>query len=169
MKNKKILIAVLLAAAVLIILAVGLMTGKGGAETNGKITLEITCKDVIDNYSKLDEALQDEKYVPSDGVILAETEVEIAEGESVFDALKRACDENDIQMEYENSASGAYIKGLNYIYEFSCGEMGGWLYTVNGESPTVGCSEYELKDRDKVSWYYVCDIMSAFEETEETT
>lgn len=164
MKNKKILIPALLVAAIVIIAIVVITFGKGGGDLTESVTLEITCEDILDNYAQLDEALKDEKYVPSDGVILAETEVKIAEGESVFDALKRACEENDIQLEYENSSMGAYIKGLNYIYEFSCGTMGGWLYSVNGESASVGCSEYELKDGDKVSWYYTCDIMSSFEE-----
>jgi hypothetical protein len=41
--------------------------------------------------------------------------------------------------------------------EFSCGPSSGWTYTVNGESPDKGCSQYVLHDGDSVEFYYVCD------------
>ena len=52
--------------------------------------------------------------------------------------------------------NSVYIEGINNIYEFDCGELSGWLYKVNNESPGVGCSLYKLKDGDVVEWIYTC-------------
>lgn len=91
------------------------------------VTISIRCDTVLDNWDKLDPQLRDEKYVPSDGVILPETTYVLRPGDTAFDILNRVCRYNKIQMEYqgiENNAYGsAYIKGINYLYEFSCGKL----------------------------------------------
>lgn len=126
------------------------------------ITVSIRCDSVLDNYDKLDKNLQSEKYVPSDGVILKETEYVLREGDTVFDVLYRAVRYNKIQFEYqradENPFGSVYIQGINYLYEFSCGSTSGWVYKVNGEFPNYGCSKYELDDGDVVEWVYTCDL-----------
>ncbi|MEE0857994.1 MAG: DUF4430 domain-containing protein [Acutalibacteraceae bacterium] len=126
------------------------------------ITVSIRCDSVLDNYDKLDKNLQSEKYVPSDGVILEETEYVLREGDTVFDVLYRAVRYNKIQFEYqgadENPFGSVYIQGINYLYEFSCGSTSGWVYKVNGEFPNYGCSKYELDDGDVVEWVYTCDL-----------
>ena len=35
-----------------------------------KVTMSISCAQVLDHYDELDESLKDEKYVPKDGMIL---------------------------------------------------------------------------------------------------
>ena len=85
-----------------------------------------------------------------------------APGDTVYDILSRAVRYNKIQMEYQgadkNSFSSVYIKGINYLYEFSCGPLSGWMYTVNGIFPQYGCSKYELSDGDRIEWVYTCDL-----------
>ena len=65
-------------------------------------------------------------------------------------------------MEYqgsdENSYGSVYIRGINYLYEFSCGPLSGWRYRVDGEYPNFGCSKYELKDGQNIEWIYTCDL-----------
>ena len=65
-------------------------------------------------------------------------------------------------MEYqgarENSFGSAYIQGLHYLYEFSCGPLSGWMYRVDGEFPDYGCSRYVLHDGQVVEWVYTCDL-----------
>ena len=61
-------------------------------------------------------------------------------------------------MEASFTTGTAYIEGINNIYEFSCGELSGWMYCVNGEYPNVGCSDYKIKDGDNIEWYYTCDL-----------
>ena len=51
-----------------------------------------------------------------------------------------------------------YISGINYLYEFALGDLSGWIYFVNGESPSVSCDQYQLKDGDFVEWLYSCEL-----------
>jgi hypothetical protein len=124
------------------------------------ITVTIECKSVLDNMDSLDLSLV--KYVPDDGVILKKTKYVLREGDTAFDVLDRATRYNKIQMEYQgadlNKYSSAYIEGINYLYEYSCGELSGWMYSVNGKFPKYGCSNYKLKDGDDVVWSYTCDL-----------
>lgn len=126
------------------------------------VTLSIECKTVLENLSVLDPALKAGDFVPEDGVILPCTRYVLRPGDTVYDILSRAVRYNKIQMEYQgadkNSFSSVYIKGINYLYEFSCGPLSGWMYTVNGIFPQYGCSKYELSDGDRIEWVYTCDL-----------
>lgn len=126
------------------------------------VTLSIECKTVLENLSVLDPALKAGDFVPEDGVILPCTRYVLRPGDTVYDILGRAVRYNKIQMEYQgadkNSFSSVYIKGINYLYEFSCGPLSGWMYTVNGIFPQYGCSKYELSDGDRIEWVYTCDL-----------
>lgn len=79
-------------------------------------------------------------------------------GDTVFDLLKRACKENKIQFEYEGEGSSVYISGIDYLYEFDCGNLSGWEYSVNDKFPNVGCNAYTAKDGDTIKWLYTCDL-----------
>ena len=118
------------------------------------VTLSIECKTVLENLSVLDPALKAGDFVPEDGVILPCTRYVLRPSDTVYDILSRAVRYNKIQMEYQgadkNSFSSVYIKGINYLYEFSCGPLSGWMYTVNGIFPQYGCSKYELSDGDRI-------------------
>ena len=126
------------------------------------VTLSIECKTVLENLSVLDPALKAGDFVPEDGVILPCTRYVLRPGDTVYDILSRVVRYNKIQMEYQgadkNSFSSVYIKGINYLYEFSCGPLSGWMYTVNGIFPQYGCSKYELSDGDRIEWVYTCDL-----------
>ena len=121
-------------------------------------TVSISCATILKDPERLDAEKAD--LVPADGVLLAPVTVEIAEGESVFDVLKRVCRENKIHMEFSETPvyQSAYIEGIGNLYEFDCGEGSGWMYRVNGEFPNVGCSRYALADGDTVEWVYTCDF-----------
>lgn len=133
-------------------------------EDSETVTISIRCDTLLEpeNWNNLDEQLRDEKYVPSDGVILPETTYVLRKGDTVFDLLKRVCRYNEIQMDYQgpdtNVYSTIFIKGINYLYDFSCGELSGWMYKVNGEFPGVGSSGKKLKNHDRVEWVYTCDL-----------
>ena len=104
----------------------------------------VECSKIFDNQDKLDKAVKD--YIPKDGIILKKKEVSFNEGENVYDVLKRELKNENILMEASFTTGTAYIEGINNIYEFSCGELSGWMYCVNGEYPNVGCSDYKIKD-----------------------
>ena len=126
------------------------------------VKISIRCDTVLENYDDLDPALQSEEYVPTDGVILPETEYVLRPGDTVFDILNRAVRYNKIQMEYqgadENSFGSVYVKGIHWLYEFSCGPLSGWMYKVDGKFPNYGCSKYILEDGQTIEWVYTCDL-----------
>lgn len=126
------------------------------------VFLSIRCDTVFSHFDDLDPALRDGDYLPSDGVILPMTEYVLRHGDTVYDILSRALRYNKIQMEYqgagENAYGSVYIQGINYLYEFSCGELSGWMYKVNGVFPKYGCSDYRLSDGDVIEWVYTCDL-----------
>lgn len=131
-------------------------------ESSETVTISIKCDTILDNYDDLEKALQSEEFVPKDGVILETTKYVLREGDTVFDILDRAVRYNRIQMEYQgansNSYGSVYIQGINYLYEFSCGPLSGWMYMVNKTFPNNGCSKYELHDGDVIEWAYTCDL-----------
>lgn len=53
------------------------------------------------------------------------------------------------------SGSSSYVKGINGLYEFDKGPGSGWVYSVNGYSPSVGAGSYSVKAGDSISWNYI--------------
>lgn len=121
-------------------------------------TLSVECKTILDNI----DALKKEKLsvLPEDGVIFAERQVVFYEGESVFDVLNREMKKNRIHMEFRATPiyNSNYIAGIHNLYEFDCGDLSGWMYSVNGWYPNYGCSRYEVKEGDVIRWNYTCDL-----------
>lgn len=126
-------------------------------EYDNTCTFVIECKTILDNKDKLKKGL--EKYVPDDAVIFSKT-VGFDSGESVYDILRRICDENRIQMEasYTPTFSSYYVEGINNLYEFDCGQVSGWMYSVNGVFPNYGCSSYKPANNDKIAFRYTCEL-----------
>lgn len=126
------------------------------------VFLSIRCDSVFDNYDKLDASLKSGGYIPQNGIILEKTEYVLREGDTVYDVLDRVLRYNKIQAEYRGSkktSSGAlYIAGINYLYEYSCGPLSGWMYRVNGVFPSRSCAEYTLSDGDVIEFVYSCDL-----------
>ena len=121
-------------------------------------TLSVTCEALLENMGKLKE--EKRQIVPEDGIIFKSQTVEFFEGESVFDVMLREMKKNKIHFEFVKTPlyDSAYIEGVGNLYEFDCGRHSGWMYRVNGESPTYGCSHYILKNGDKIEFYYTCDM-----------
>lgn len=124
------------------------------------VYLGIECYTVLDNWSDLDPALRFERYVPQDGVILPRTQYVLRSNDTAFDILDRAVRYNRIHMEciYSANYGSVYVQGINQLYEFSCGELSGWMYRVNGKFPNYGCSRYRLRNGDVIEWLYTCDL-----------
>lgn len=117
-------------------------------------TLEIECKSVLDNKDKLKAG--HEKYIPSNGVILANTNYAVKKGSTAYELLKQACDKQNIALNAESTVYGTYVAGINNLDEFDCGKESGWLYYVNGKTPNVSCGKYTLLNGDKVVFSYTC-------------
>ncbi len=142
-KRKFILIVIAAAAAVIAFAAE--ISGDNSADAVGSVTISISCDSVKD---------KGKSHIPKSGIILEETEIEIQNGDSVYDVLVEVCKENKILF----SANMGYIEGINNVYEMDFGKTSGWIYFVNGKSPPVGSQSYVLADGDEIEWYYTCNI-----------
>lgn len=121
-------------------------------------TIEIRCDVLLDTSLVENEAIL--PYIPADGTVLAETEVELEEGDTAFDVLNRVTRANDIHMETRKGGShpGDYIEGIAYLYEFDAGPLSGWVFQVNGTVHNYGASSFELQPGDELIWMYTCDL-----------
>lgn len=119
-------------------------------DTIGTVTMTIRCDTIVDKSQ--------DSHIPRDGIILEETEFAIEAGDSVYDILVEATKKYKIQMENNGTKQAAYIAGINYIYEHDFGDLSGWVFFVNGQSPSIGCSEYILQAGDSISWQYSCEL-----------
>ncbi len=121
------------------------------SEKTVTVNVEIDCSEIIKNYDDLSDELKSEKYVPSNGIILEETSIEVKEGASAVDVLKAISKEYNIPID----VSAGYAKSINHISEKSCGEMSGWVYEINNE---MYMDEYKAKDGDLITWKFVCSF-----------
>ena len=140
----------------------GKTNGANVEDTNGdgklSCTLEIRCDVLLDNLDQL--KTEKAALVPEDGVLLPVTEVEFDGGESVFDVFRKVLREEKIHFEYVDASAydSVYIEGIGNLYEFDCGPQSGWMYSVNGVHPGLGCSAYTLADGDEIVFSYTCDL-----------
>lgn len=121
---------------------------------NGMVYLSIDCKTILNNFGKLDKGLAE--FVPSDGVILSKSEFPYKSGDTAFSILERATRLNKIALDY--SGSSVYVKGINNLYEFCCGELSGWIFIVNGVQVNKSCDKVALQPNDIVEWRFSCDL-----------
>lgn len=121
-------------------------------------TISISCATILDNMDALNAAKV--TLIPADGMILSSAVVTVEEGQSVYDALRKACQQAGIPLDAAGTTAygTAYVKGINNIYEFDCGNLSGWKYCVNGSYPNYGCSSYVVTDGDVIQWNYSCTM-----------
>ena len=160
----------LIARIGVLILALVLLCGCGKSNNidvedingDGKITctLEIRCDTLLGNLDQLPAEKAD--LVPPDGVMLPVKEVEFTGGESVFDVFRRVLRDEKIHFEYVDASAydSVYIEGIGNLYEFDCGPQSGWMFSVNGVHPGLGCSAYTLADGDVIVFNYTLDLGS---------
>lgn len=110
-----------------------------------------------------------EGYVPADGTVLAVSKVEMKDGDSVFDVLKRACDLADIQLEYSYTLiyESYYVEGIHQLYEFDCGSESGWMISFNNWFMDQGASAEitglsSLEDYGTLAPEFDTDTISVF-------
>ena len=130
----------------------------GGGDGSNTVTISISCATVLNNMDKLNNSKKE--FVPADGWILKPTQVTFTEGQNIHDVLQKVCQENGIQMDsdFTPAYNSAYVRGINQIYEFDCGDLSGWMFKVNGWFPNYGASQYNVKGGDVIDWVYTCDL-----------
>ncbi len=123
-------------------------------EKQAQCTIVVECTQVLSAMDSLKEEKRD--IIPQDGIILAEQTIDLTEGDTPFDILRRETKRNKIQMQFSRTplTGSVYVEGIGNLNEFDCGGTSGWVYSVNGETPSVSAGEYVLEDGDVVRWYY---------------
>ena len=127
-------------------------------EKKARVSMTINCQSINENIDKFNkDKLQ---LLPKNGILYSQANLEIKEGETAFDLLLREMKAAGIHLDFEYNPiyKSHYVKGINNIYEFDCGELSGWTYRVNGQIPNYGASSYKLKDGDKLEWIYTTNI-----------
>ncbi|MBD1371235.1 DUF4430 domain-containing protein [Hazenella sp. IB182357] len=95
----------------------------------------------------------------SDGArFLAPAQISLRDGDTVFDALKRATDQNGIQMEYRGAKHTLYVEGIHNLYEFDKGPQSGWMYRVNGVFPNKSAGIFTINNGDRIEWLYTKNL-----------
>ena len=130
-----------------VLFAAGCKTEQAGDKV---CNLEVECLEVLENKAQLNAEKTD--FIPDDGYIKKSGDVYFSDGESVMDVVLRELKRKKIHFD----KSGNYISGINNLYAGDCGEMSGWVYTVNGESPTVDMASYKLKEGDQIVIKFIC-------------
>ena len=117
-------------------------------------TVTVECKSILDHMDDLKEG--HEEFVPSDGYIIKNYTYKAKAGYTAYDALKSACNNNDIKLTAQKTSYGVYISGINNLDEFDCGKQSGWMYSVNGIMPNTTCGNVTVDDGDSIVFTYVC-------------
>lgn len=81
---------------------------------------------------------------------MASTEVNLNNGDSVYDAL--------CQTGVSVPPSSNYVSSINGLSEFTYGTGSGWMYSVNGWFPNYGCGSYPLSGGESIRWVYTLDL-----------
>lgn len=92
------------------------------------------------------------------GTILEETAVAYEEGDTVVAVLRRAAEQNGIDLEIRGFKGLSYVEGIDKLYEFDQGPKSGWVYSVNGELPSKGSGSYKPEAGDRIAWLYTLDL-----------
>jgi len=118
----------------------------------GEVSFSISCRSIAGENAA--------SHIPADGVILPECAVPLCKGETVYDLLIQTARAEGITVE---RGSTSYIQGIAGIREHDFGQLSGWVYQVNGQTPSVGCDSYELQSGDRVEWLYSLELGREFE------
>ncbi|MDR0930213.1 MAG: DUF4430 domain-containing protein [Clostridiales bacterium] len=87
--------------------------------------------------------------------ILPNTKTNVNEGENALAILKNVAAQNNIEVSVdEMSGFGEYVTGINGLNSGDNGQMSGWIYKVNDQSPNVGMGEYKVTGGENIAVEY---------------
>jgi hypothetical protein len=122
--------------------------------TNIKISISIDTLVLIKSpgKDKVDDNLKE--FIPKNGYILSNIDIDVKKNASVYDVLIEASRKYGFSVEHSGSGSNLYIQSIGNISEFDAGSQSGWVYMVNNTFPNYGVGSYHLKNNDKIKFKY---------------
>lgn len=129
-------------------------SGNSGGSTGGGTSSITVTVSVIG-----DTAHGDEKHTGSYPTWISPVKKTVSSNDTALSVIKLVLSENGYTAKGLDSG---YISSLTSpsgvtIGEYTNGKNSGWLYSVNGTSPSVGMDSYKLKNGDVVKLYYTDD------------
>jgi hypothetical protein len=89
------------------------------------------------------------------GNIRTFNDIKLEKGKTVFDLLKKATQENNMELSFKEYPDlGVFIESIDKVTNDPKNNKW-WQYWVNGEYGQAGASNFILKDGDLVKWKYV--------------
>jgi len=85
--------------------------------------------------------------------ILSTRTVTLNDGDTPYSILVRELGSSKVLAK----GSNLYVYSIDGLAEFDRGASSGWMYRVNGKSPTISAASYNLNNGDAVEWYYTID------------
>lgn len=142
----------------------------------GKTTIQVVTEEghyideVIIEVSTFDTkgyvTLSVDKQAIDKGYVLAPTQVEMKDGDTVWDVLKRTLDASNIpySYSYHQQYGSVYVESIDGDGEFDHGPGSGWKYNVDGVYPDYGASQYKLQGGERIAWRYTTNLGADLEE-----
>ena len=108
----------------------------------------------VDTSSSQEQQVQSQVEVKVDYAGEVEKEIvvktiEIDEGDTAWDSLKTAVDEENIEYQDYGGELGIFVQGINGVKPTG---NKFWLFKVNGEGAKVGASSYKVQPGDKIEF-----------------
>ena len=116
-----------------------------------RCTVSVDCKTAVE--AGYEPAIQ----LSTSGVMLS-TAVEVAPGSSVYDALTAAAKQTGIPISTSGSGKRVYIVSICSLAERDFGTKSGWMYSVNGQYPSVSCGARTVLDGDRIAFRYTLNL-----------
>ena len=81
----------------------------------------------------------------------------VDKGVTVYEALV----DTGLDLKVNSSSGSAYVDGIGDVVASETGSTAGWLFTVNGEVPSVGADQVVIADGDVIAWTFYTDASKA--------
>lgn len=89
---------------------------------------------------------------PESGWIMGKKEIELQDGDTVWDVLNRICRDRGIAVSKTGSGSYIFVKSIAGVAPVSA--QSGWMFSVNGVYVQTGAGNYVVSGGDAIRWKY---------------
>lgn len=93
------------------------------------------------------------------GQIVSQTNVELKEGDTVLDVTRRIVKQRGIQISVRGAGAGAYVEGIDNLYEFDEGQNSGWMIRLDGQLIKQSAGATPISEGQTIYWFYTTNYL----------
>ncbi len=93
------------------------------------------------------------------GQIVPQTKVERKEGDTILDITRRILKQKGIQLSVRGANAGAYVEGIDNLYEFDEGQNSGWMIRLDGALIKQGVGATPVAEGQTIYWFYTTNYL----------